>query len=224
MKQAVERLKKFLVNDSEKSEYIYKGITIAAIAVSLVLILTMLLTNRYSGTKTAPGETDFANALDSKIKSGSDKDNENRPFRHPTDITGEEGDSGDDPEAKAPDGEKPDQRSPEPVSLTLSLTDAEASELLAFAFSQRFPITDVKVSFHSPDTVIVKGNMEKEKLGEIFSEQDLPLLRAALILAPDELEGELVFSLSLDDGISLPHRAHIGKQDKPDPLCTARSR
>lgn len=216
MKRVAKKIKMFLSNDSKRTEYILKGITFVTSAISLTLILVMVLTSQSGETKTPPGEVNISNSLDSNIDKNADKGSEDQTYQHPSgknDGSNENIDNSDSSTITAPHEESPSPKSSEPLSLTLSLTDAEASDLLSLAFSERFSITDVKVSFHSPDTVKVQGNMEKEKLGELFLEQDLPLLRAALILAPEVLEGELVFGLSLDDGIltATPERISVNR-------------
>jgi len=217
MNQAAERIKMLLGDDPKRSEYIFKGITIVAIAASLTLILIMLIANPSGRAGTPPVEPDFSTAIDRKIINHAEREPGNPSSMQPADQTANADEDADNSDTAGEAGheETSHGESGEHDLLTLSLTDAEASDLLAFAFSRRFPITDVKVSFHAPNTVKVKGNMEKEKLGEMFSEQDLPLLRAALILAPDVLEGELVFSLSLGNGTltATPERISINRMN-----------
>ena len=70
--------------------------------------------------------------------------------------------------------------------------------MASYSFSERLPIHDVNISFFSPDTVKVKGTIAKSDLGTYLPNR-ISLVRAALILAPEELKGELVFSIALSN-------------------------
>ncbi|MGI6038766.1 MAG: hypothetical protein ACOYBG_00965 [Eubacteriales bacterium] len=177
-------------NVENRTETILKSITVVACTLSVILILFMLLSGESSGHNSSY-------ELDSSNGSGYGRPREGQSDTEYTGDTDTSEGTEEDDKRQSESSQDPD--SEEDKTITLSLTDNEASDLASYSFSERLPIHDVNISFFSPDTVKVKGTIAKSDLGDLFAEQDLPLVRAALILAPEELKGELVFSIALSN-------------------------
>lgn len=186
---------KELIKKESLAEAFLKGITIAACTLSTILLLFMLFSGRTSGYGNPTYELDSANGSSSRSSDSHEQDSKgngaDKSADNSTDYSGDDENSKQHGLSSGPD-------SGDSNIITLSLTDNEASDLIALAFSERLPITDVGISFFAPDTVNVHGTVCKSDLGELFLEQDLPLLQAALILSPEMLEGELTFKVALE--------------------------
>lgn len=86
-------------------------------------------------------------------------------------------------------------------TIRLTLTDPDASSLLALSLSDYLPIEESSVAFLSPNLISVKGKVNKKDVGELVDESNYSLARAALILAPNILDVEAKFTVTFSDEI-----------------------
>lgn len=192
MKSTIKKLKDLPEKNPKLMNRIYKAVTFAAAAISVALLLSMALNWPAAGSKPpADGPGSGASIYGQKENAG------NKTGGNQAKSTGDRGIV----EPLSPGaGYSP---SPEPsgrTDLTLTVTDSEATGLMAISLRDRIPIDDISVSFASPDVITIGGKINKTNIGALIGDRDLPLLKAALILAPDTLDLSLSFSLVLDDG------------------------
>lgn len=159
---------------------LFQSVTVLAAAASLLLILSMALSGGRDTEKPEEGAQE-PNAL----------------LRQPSDVTLLPAAPS---QSAAPAAPSP---APEPAALRLTFTDAEASSVVAFALNDRLPMEEVAVAFAAPDNVTIRGRIAKESLGAVIDGKDLPLAKAALVLAPDMLDGVMTFRLTLDEAGAL---------------------
>jgi hypothetical protein len=176
MIKAIQKLRDRLEKDPQAADRIYKAVTFIAAAASIALIMAMALAERGGSAPPAAGQ--------------------NLP-----EYTARPSDSA-APTTPA-DGDHSLKTSPDPASLTLTFTNEEASEIIAFSLADSLPMEDINVSFTSPDVVGISGRIKKKNIGALISKQDMPLMDAAMVLAPDMLVGDMAFRLTLGESGSL---------------------
>lgn len=98
--------------------------------------------------------------------------------------------------------EKPPATGENPKSNTLRLTlsDSDASALLADSFRAVLPLEDSSVSFFAPDRIRISGKVNKSDLNTLIPENQSSLLHTAMQLAPDTLALRLQFFVQVEDG------------------------
>jgi hypothetical protein len=176
MIKAIRNLREWLEKDPKTADRVYKAVTFVAAAASIALIMAIALAERGSKSPPAAGQNIPENTIRPQVSASPSS---------PTDA---------DHSLKA---------SPEPISLTLTFTDKQASEIIAFSLADSLPMEDVSVAFTSPDVVGISGRINKKNIGALINKQDMPPLDAAMVLAPDILTGDMAFRLMLDENGSL---------------------
>jgi hypothetical protein len=187
MRKAFEKLREILENNPKLANRLYKAVTFSAAAISITLILVMALSKPVTGIVPAPDSPDEKILLDDR-KDALDG-------QYGNDVP----DDGKESSEKTPDdapGPSPSSRPP----MTLTFTDKEAAGLIALTLGDRIPIKDISVLFSAPNIVTIGGKIDKSGIDDLIDEKNLPLLKAALFLAPDSLDISLAFSLALDGG------------------------
>jgi len=189
MKKVIEKLKA-LENNPRLANRIYKAVTFAAAAISIALILAMALAGPDARISPPAG-----GSREGAVPDGKNEITDNASDGRTTDYAADRGIV----EPLSPDASD-SPTSPEPASLTLTITDSEAAGLMAISLKDKLPIDNLSVFFTSPDIITIGGKIKKSDIGAFIGNKELPLLKAALILAPDTLDLSLAFSLVLDDG------------------------